>query len=211
MAIDSNEIRNEIIRILEEYGSHRSKRLADEVVKKVGSEKTVYREIKAMAESGEIRKTGSGQHISYDLPSVTERNELVLLKLLEYAENNNEYLIRTQKEIAHKKQLFHIMVLGDIVFGIKQLQTIETRFRILKMFGALRKLEYFKKLEKQIEKNWRIIWSLIALDVARSKKSDIVGEVLMNFQPVMRGFMMSVGKDKHEPVKAQKQGSKSAL
>ncbi len=200
MAIDSNEIRNEIIRILKEYGSHRSKRLADEVVKKVGSEKTVYREIKAMAVSGEIRQTGSGHHISYDITSETEHNELGLLKLLEYAENNNEHLIRTQKEIVHKKQLVHIMVLGDIVFGIKQLQTIETRFGILKMFGALRKLENFKKLEQQIEKNWRSIWKLIDLDVIRSKNADIVGEVLMNFQPVMRGFMTSVGKDKHEPV-----------
>jgi len=34
--------------------------------------------------------------------------------------------------------------------------------------------------------------------IERSKKSDIVGEVLMNFQPVMRGFMTSVGKDKVE-------------
>ena len=211
MGIDSNEIRNEIIRILEEYGSQRSKKLADQVLQKVGSEKTVYREIKAMAENGRIRRTGSGQHISYDIQSVTERNEFALLQLLEYAKNNNEYLIRTQKTIAHKKQLYHIMVLADIVFGIKQLQIIETRFKILKMFGALRKLEYFKKLEKQIEKNWTIIWSLIALDVARSKKSDIVGEVLMNFQPVMRGVAMSVVMDKHEPVKAQKQGSKSAL
>jgi len=200
MAIDSNEIRNEIIRILEEYGSHRSKRLADEVVKKVGSEKTVYREIKAMTVSGEIRQTGSGHHISYDITSETEHNELGLLKLLEYAENNNEYLIHTQKEIVYKKQLVHIMVLGDIVLGIKQLQTIETRFRILKMFEALRKLENFKKLEQQIEKNWRSIWKLIDLDVKRSKNADIVGEVLMNFQPVMRGFMTSVGKDKHEPV-----------
>ena len=204
MGIDSNEIRNEIIRILEEYGSHRSKRLADEVVKKVGSEKTVYREIKEMANSGEIRKTGSGQHISYDLPSVTERNELVLLKLFEYTENNNEYLVRSKKKFVTKKQLFHIEALADIVLGIKQLQTIETRFKILKMFGALRKLEYFKKLEKQIEKNWTIIWSLIDIDVKRSQSPDIVREVLMNFNPMMIGFMTSVGKGKDNLFKAAK-------
>ncbi|KAF6249863.1 hypothetical protein HX860_05190 [Marine Group I thaumarchaeote] len=192
MGLDTEEIRNEIKRILEREGIHRSKRLADEVVKKVGSEKTVYREIKAMAESGVIQRTGSGQHISYDIPSATEKHRLVLFHLLEYAENNWEHLDRSHFKIVNKKQLVPLEALMDIVSGIKQLQTIETRFRIFKMYPALKKSKEWDKLEKQIEKNWKSIRALIAHNIERSGKSDIVGEVLMNFNPIMRGVMTSV-------------------
>jgi len=200
MGLDTEEIRNEIKRILEGEGSHRSKRLADEVVKKVGSEKTVYREIKAMAESGVIRRDGSGQHISYDIPSATEKHRLVLFHLLEYAENNWEHLDRSHFKIVNKKQLVPLEALMDIVSGIKQLQTIETRFRIFKMYPALKKSKDWDKLEKQIEKNWKSIRALIAHNIERSGKSDIVGEVLMNFNPIMRGVVTSVGKDEHESI-----------
>jgi len=211
MGLHTEEIRSDIKRILEKEGIMRSARLTDKVEVVVGSEKTIYREIKAMAENGDIRKTGSGHNISYDIPTATEKHRLVLFHLLEYAENNWEHLDRSHIKIVNKKQLYPIEALGDIVFGIKQLQTIETRFKIFKLYPALKKSKDWEKLEKQIEKNWKFIRSLIIHNIERSGKSDIVGEVLMNFQPVMRGFMMSVGKDKHEPVKAQKQGSKSAL
>ena len=200
MGVDSDEIRNEIKRILEKEGSFRSKKLADEVVKKVGSEKTIYREIKAMAENGDIRRTGSGYNISYDIPSATEKHRLVLFHLLEYAENNWEHLDRSHIKIVNKKQLVPLEALMDIVSGIKQLQTIETRFRIFKMYPALKKSKDWGNLEKQIEENWKFIRSLIIHNINRSGKSDIVGEVLMNFNPIMRGVMTSIGKDEHEPV-----------
>ena len=90
MGLDTEDIRREIIRILESEGFMRSARLAEKVEERVGSPKTIYREIKAMAESGLIRRTGTGQHISYDLQSATKKHRLIILKLLEYAENNYE-------------------------------------------------------------------------------------------------------------------------
>ena len=54
---NSEIIRTEVIRILNESGKIRSNELAKRVIKKVGSEKTVYREISELVESGEIERT----------------------------------------------------------------------------------------------------------------------------------------------------------
>ena len=51
---NSEIIRTEVIRILNENGKIRSNELAKRVIKKVGNEKTVYREISQLVESGEI-------------------------------------------------------------------------------------------------------------------------------------------------------------
>lgn len=53
---NSEIIRTEILRILNESGKIRSTNLAKRVMKKVGNEKTVYREISALVEAGEIEK-----------------------------------------------------------------------------------------------------------------------------------------------------------
>jgi len=202
LGLDSEKIRREIMSILEGEGSMRSKKLAEKVFieKGIGSEKTVYRELKAMTENGNVRKTGSGYHISYDLPSATEKHRLILFHLLEYAENNFEHLHHSHIRITNMNRFIPLEGLMDIVTGIKQLQMIETRFRIFKLYPGLKKLEDWDNLEKQIEKNWKFIRSLLIKNMNRSGKSDIVGEVLMNFQPMMYGVMTSVEKDVHGPV-----------
>ena len=50
---NSEIIRIEIIRILNENGKIRGTELANRVIKKVGNEKTVYREISSLVETGE--------------------------------------------------------------------------------------------------------------------------------------------------------------
>lgn len=204
MGLHTEKIRSEIKRILAGEGTMRSARLADKIEVVVGSEKTIYREIKAMAENGDIRRTGSGHNISYDIPTNTEKQRLVLFHLFEYAENNWEYLYRSYSKIVKKKQFYPMEALADIVFGIKQLQTIETRFKILRLYPALKKLKEWDNLEKQIEKNWKSIKWLMAHHIESSGKSDIVGEVLMNFQPIMRGVMTSVDVVKDEPIPGPK-------
>lgn len=204
MGLHTEKIRSEIKRILAGEGTMRSARLADKIEVVVGSEKTIYREIKAMAENGDIRRTGSGHNISYDIPTKTEKQRLVLFHLFEYAENNWEYLYRSYSKIVKKKQFYPMEALADIVFGIKQLQTIETRFKILRLYPALKKLKEWNNLEKQIEKNWKSIKWLMAHHIESSGKSDIVGEVLMNFQPIMIGVMTSVDVVKDEPIPGPK-------
>jgi len=53
---NSEIIKTEIIRILNENGKIRGTELAKRVIEKVGNEKIVYREISALVESGEVEK-----------------------------------------------------------------------------------------------------------------------------------------------------------
>jgi len=64
---NSEIIKIEIIRILNENGKIRGSELAKRVIKKVGNEKTVYRKISELVESGEIeKKVHSRSHIEYE-------------------------------------------------------------------------------------------------------------------------------------------------
>ena len=58
---NSEIIKTEIIRILNENGKIRGTELAKRVIEKVGNEKIVYREISALVESGEVEKKSSQQ------------------------------------------------------------------------------------------------------------------------------------------------------
>ncbi|HJL67734.1 MAG TPA: hypothetical protein QGI48_03615, partial [Nitrosopumilus sp.] len=53
---NSEIIRTEIIRILNENGKIRGNELAKRVIQKMGNEKMVYREISSLVEAGEIEK-----------------------------------------------------------------------------------------------------------------------------------------------------------
>jgi len=65
---NSEIIRTEVIRILNENGKIRSSELAKRVIKKVGNEKIVYREISKLVELGEIERTiHNRSHIEYEL------------------------------------------------------------------------------------------------------------------------------------------------
>lgn len=208
MAIDSEQIRNEIKRILEGDGPTRSAKLVAQVVQVVGSEKTVYREIKRMVVDGEIRKIGSGQNISYDIPSVTERHNLLLQNLLDFVKNNYEYLDRLHDKMDTKTKLYPMEALTTIVTGIKQLQTVEARFKILKMAPALKKLRVFYEIESQIEKNWRLIRALILHNLDQTQEPDLMSQVLRNFKPITYGFLEPLEK---VPIRVTKNDSKSAL
>jgi len=64
MVVDSDIIRTEIIRVLNENGKIRGNELVSRVIKKVGNEKLVYREISSLVESGEVeKKMHSKSHI----------------------------------------------------------------------------------------------------------------------------------------------------
>ncbi|MBT8243573.1 MAG: hypothetical protein HKP34_07770, partial [Nitrosopumilus sp.] len=70
---NSEIIKTEIIRILNENGKIRGTDLAKRVIAKVGNEKIVYREISSLVESGEIdKKVHSRSHIEYELINLSE-------------------------------------------------------------------------------------------------------------------------------------------
>jgi porphobilinogen deaminase len=86
MDITSEIIRTEILRVLNEGGKIRGNELAERVIKKVGNEKIVYREISSLVQSGEIdKKVHSRAHIEYELinldESVNEQLKIYIKKL----------------------------------------------------------------------------------------------------------------------------------
>jgi len=64
MVIDADIIKTEILRVLNESGKIRGSELTSRVIKKVGNEKMVHREISALVESGEVEKKCTVNHIS---------------------------------------------------------------------------------------------------------------------------------------------------
>jgi len=74
MALDTEKIRHKIRIFLGEGGKSRSKDIADHVLAQgIGSEKTVYNEIKEMCLSGELNKTEYNRaHIEYELVELSK-------------------------------------------------------------------------------------------------------------------------------------------
>ena len=71
--MDSDIIRTEILRVLNESGKIRGSELTSRVIKRVGNEKMVHREISMLVESGEVeRKMYSKSHIEYQIINISE-------------------------------------------------------------------------------------------------------------------------------------------
>ncbi len=73
MALDSAEIRREIRNILTKNGPTRGKELADQVIGKgIGSQKTVYREIKTMCDDELLERIEYNRgNVEYELRDIS--------------------------------------------------------------------------------------------------------------------------------------------
>ena len=70
---NSEIIRTEILRILNENGKTRSSELVKRISENTGNEKSIYREISALVESGEIeKKILDRNHIEFELINLSE-------------------------------------------------------------------------------------------------------------------------------------------
>jgi hypothetical protein len=179
MSLDSDKIRQEIRKFLQSNGRSRSKKLADEVIKKVGSEKTVYREIKLMYESGEIKKTEKNRaEIEYELveyAKIMENNFKTLSKQLE--EVSTDFLKFKEWVVSKKPMPHYLPKLFTFVQTIKRLNNIETRLRIISGFPAFQNSKSIPILQKQIDNIWSKILSLIN----HLEDDKLISELFMNF------------------------------
>jgi len=180
MPLDTAKIRHEIRNVLKD-GSTRSTKIVEKVKKKVGSEKTIYRQIKEMSKSGQIKSNVySRAHIEYELVKVTESVKNSLQNLTDILKHTNDRLDLFHNKMENKKtRPLYIEQLFTLVTSIKQIQTIESRLRIFSMLPAFKKSSSFIGLEKQIEDTWKIIISLV--DYKQEEK--LFNELLMNFIP----------------------------
>ena len=143
---NSEIIRTEIIRVLNENGKTRGRDLAKRVIQKVGNEKTVYREISALVESGEIEKrVHSRSHIEYELIDLSESvsNQL---------KNLYEEIKIVQKEIKNfvekstEDKLSYFERLRLTIHLINVVQSTESIMRLLSFYPAFKKDNMFADL-----------------------------------------------------------------
>ena len=185
MSLDTKEIRNEIRRLLELNGRMRSKQLADEVMKKVGSEKTVYREIKKMEESGILQKFEINKaYVEYEFVEAAKHIDHFIEPLYNHLNEIHEHFITFGNYLEGiQEPLKYLQTLADLVSETKNLQKIETRLRIYKSFPAIKKSKYFPACEKKLEK----CWGLINFHIFHQNKDNaekLFQEFLINFEPV---------------------------
>ena len=180
MALDTRKIRHEIRQILQREGRTRSKKIADQVIRKVGSEKTVYREIKNLCDLGEIRKIEhSRADIEYELVELADaiKNQLAIVSnnLREIKESLDKF-----QEKMEKTELTYIERLSKIVFSIKLLQKLQARMKILSIYPVFKKSTSFNGIEKQIEKTWDLILDL----TAHQHDEKFLYELMYNFHHI---------------------------
>jgi predicted transcriptional regulator len=179
MGLDSGKIRQEIRKNLRN-GRIRSKTLADEVIKKIGSEKTVYKEIRNMVESGEIQKIEHNRaDIEYEFISLSElikrTHELFSNQLNEINQSLKKFQGRFENEKMRPSYIEHLMT---IVQDMRRLLNCEARLRIHATIPAFKKSDSYSKIKEQIEEIWEILIPLID----RNPEEKFVKELLYNFR-----------------------------
>jgi len=186
----SEEIRSKIREILAS-GKIRSGELVSETCKGCNcSQKPVYRELKILGQSGEVRSIPHNRgNIEYELVELSEFVDILLKNLSPYLENITKRLDSFHEKITNKKtNPQYIERLFFIVTSIKQLQKLEARLRILSTFPAIKTSKSYKIFEKEIEKTWVFIMAL----VYHQDDPKIINELLINFIPLRIEEMTSV-------------------
>lgn len=175
---NSQIIRTEIIRILNENGKIRGTELAKRVIEKMGNEKIVYREISALVEAGEIeRKIHSRSHIEYELINLYEsvNNQLKNLhKEIEmvYEETKNFSIISNEEKLSFYERL------REIIHSINIVQSIDGIMKLLSYYPAFKKDKMFSQINRKIEDCWKIIMS----DIAHQPEDNFLNEILANLR-----------------------------
>lgn len=175
---NSEIIKTEIIRILNENGKIRGTELAKRVIKKVGNEKTVYREISALVESGEIeKKVHSRSHIEYELINLYESVNKQLKNLHKEVEMIFEEI--TNFEILNKegKFSFHERLRG-IIHMIHIVQSTDGIMKLLSFYPTFKKDKMYPQINRRINDCWQSIMNIIA----HQPEEDFLNEVLGNLR-----------------------------
>ncbi len=178
MKKNSEIIRTEIIRILNENGKIRGNELVKRVIKRVGSEKMVYREISELVEAGEIeKKIHSRSHIEYELINLSEsvNNQLKNLHkeiVIIFDEITN--FDNTSKE---EKFSFHER-LRSVIHSINIVQSTDGVMKLLSYYPAFKKDKMFSQINRKINDCWEAIMN----SIAHQPEDDFLNEILANLR-----------------------------
>ena len=175
---NSEIIRTEVIRILNENGKIRSNELAKRVIKKVGNEKTVYREIGQLVESGEIARTiHSRSHIEYELINLYESVNNQLKNL--YSEVNLIFEeIEKMEQISKEKDFSQLERLRNTIDLIYAIQSADSIIKLLSYYPTFKKDQMFSQVKRRISDCWeRMMNSII-----HQPEEDFLNEIINNLQ-----------------------------
>ena len=189
MALDSAEIRREISNILSKNGPTRGKELADQVIGKgIGSQKTVYREMKTMCDDELVDRIEHNRgNVEYELRDISVGIEKRLKFYEDVLNEISDALNELNLKMNNTKIPLYINRLFEIVTRIKQLQKVETSFRIYGMFPAIRKSRHFTRQNKKVEELWKFIFEI----VSNQPEEKFLQEMFMNFKPIRIAKMTS--------------------
>jgi hypothetical protein len=175
---NSDIIKIEIIRVLNENGKTRGTELAKRVISKVGNEKIVYREISALVESGEIeKKIHSRSHIEYDLINLSESVNTQLKNVYKEIEMIHEEIINFETAVREEKFTFQER-LRSTIHQIHMVQSTDSILKLLSYYPAFRKDKMYSQIARKISD----CWELILRDIMHQQEENFLNEILANLR-----------------------------
>lgn len=175
---NSQIIRTEIIRILNESGKIRGTELAERVIKKVGNEKIVYREISALVESGEVeKKVYNRSHIEYELINLYESVNNQLKNLHSEINVIYEEIINCENVSREEKFSFH-QRLRSTIHMIHIIQSTDGIMKLLSYYPAFKKDKMFSQIKRKIDDCWEAIMN----NISRQPEDDFLNQILENLR-----------------------------
>ena len=178
MKKNSEIIKIEIIRILNENGKIRGTELAKRVIEKVGNEKMVYREISELVEAGEIeKKIHSRSHIEYDLINLSESVNSQLKNLHKEIAIIFDEISNFDSTSIEEKFSFHER-LRSVIHSIHIVQSTDGVMKLLSYYPAFKKDKMFSQINRKINDCWEIIMNTIA----HQPEDNFLNEILANLR-----------------------------
>lgn len=175
--MDSDIIRTEILRVLNESGKIRGNELTSRVIKRVGNEKMVHREISMLVESGEVeRKMYSKSHIEYQIINISEtvNNQLkeVHKEIEVIFEDIQEFkLIMEQNKLEYQERLRTTIHLIHII------QSIDAVMKLLSHYPTFKKDRMFSQITRKISDCWEGMMEIIVHQPEEEFLNEVIGNL----------------------------------
>ena len=178
MTKNSEIIKTEIIRILNENGKTRGADLARRVIEKVGNEKIVYQEISALVQAGEIEKSvHSRSHIEYELINLYESVNNQLKNLHKEIEMIYEEIRNFKILIDEENFTFHER-LRSVIHQIHIIQSTDGIMKLLSYYPAFKKDKMYSQITRKISDCWELIMD----SIAHQQEENFLNDVLANLR-----------------------------
>ena len=178
MNSDSDVIKTEIIRILNENGNLRDTDLVRQVVKRVGNEKAVYKEISALVQAGEIeRHVHNKTYIEYELVNLSKAISSQLKDLYHdvemiYTKIDNFLAISDEESFTFYERL------RSVIHQIHIVQSTDGIMRLLSYYPAFKKDQMYSQITRKIVDCWETIMN----NIDHQPEDRFLNDVLVNLR-----------------------------